>query len=262
MKRIVRVKDVSIGEGPPKVCAPMVGDTLSLLEEEAEIINELACDLVEWRVDFFSGVMSIDSVKKALKHIRSILMEKPLIFTFRNKAEGGQCEIDAVYYQELLSAVMQTRLVDLVDVELMMKDAMILDLVTTARKYQVSVIISSHDFNRTPSVEEMVQRMLKAAELGGDIPKLAVMPRCSADVLALMEATRCVKEDNGVGPLITMAMGGLGMISRLAGEVYGSDLTFGAAKAASAPGQIAAAELQQVIQLIHQNMPAINEQKE
>ncbi|SMP48626.1 type I 3-dehydroquinate dehydratase [Anoxynatronum buryatiense] len=259
MNRIIRVKDVSIGEGPPKVCAPMVGSMLSSLEEEAGIINELACDLVEWRVDYFSGVMSIDSVKEALKRINSILMGKPLIFTFRNKAEGGQCEIDAAYYQELLSAVMQTRLVDLVDVELAMEESMIRELVTTARKNQVNVIISSHDFNQTPSAEKMVQQMLKAAELGGDIPKLAVMPRCSADVLALMEATRCVKEDHGVGPLITMAMGGLGMISRLAGEVYGSDLTFGAAKAASAPGQIAASELQQVIQLIHQNMPAINE---
>lgn len=259
MSQIIRVKDVSIGEGHPKICAPMVGTTMASLEEEALTISELSCDLVEWRVDYYNDVMNIDRVKEALSHIKKILREKPLIFTFRNQAEGGQQAISPAYYRHLLESIIETKQIELVDVELMMDEAIIHSLISTAHKHQVVVIVSNHDFKQTPSTQEMIQRMMKASELGGDIPKMAVMPQCTSDVLALMEATRCVKEDHGIGPLITMAMGGLGMVSRLAGEVFGSDLTFGAAKAASAPGQIAAAELQQVIQLIHRNMPGINQ---
>ena len=55
-------------------------------------------------------------------------------------------------------------------------------------------------------------------------------------------------------PLITMSMGPLGMISRLCGEVFGSSLTFGSVGKASAPGQVGAKELANVLKLIHESM--------
>ncbi len=63
-------------------------------------------------------------------------------------------------------------------------------------------IISNHDFQKTPPVEDMINRMLKAAERGADIAKIAVMPKSAVDVAALQEATRRVKEEHGVGPLL------------------------------------------------------------
>ncbi|MFZ0446775.1 MAG: type I 3-dehydroquinate dehydratase, partial [Bacillus sp. (in: firmicutes)] len=55
-------------------------------------------------------------------------------------------------------------------------------------------------------------------------------------------------------PLITMSMGGTGVISRLAGEVFGSAFTFGAGKEASAPGQVPVAELRKILKILHKNM--------
>ena len=52
-------------------------------------------------------------------------------------------------------------------------------------------------------------------------------------------------------PIITMSMAGTGVISRLAGEVFGSALTFGAAAKASAPGQMGVEDLKQVLTLLH-----------
>ncbi|MET1176254.1 type I 3-dehydroquinate dehydratase, partial [Paenibacillus amylolyticus] len=86
-----------------------------------------------------------------------------------------------------------------------------------------------------------------AQELGGDLPKIAVMPETTADVLRLLEATCTMNEKYADRPIITMSMAGKGIISRLAGEVFGSAMTFGAAKKASAPGQIAAGELKEIL---------------
>ena len=55
-------------------------------------------------------------------------------------------------------------------------------------------------------------------------------------------------------PIITMSMAGTGVISRLCGEVFGSALTFGAAKKASAPGQMGVNELETVLRLLRRSL--------
>ncbi len=52
--------------------------------------------------------------------------------------------------------------------------------------------------------------------------------------------------------IITMSMAKTGVISRLAGEVFGSAATFGAVKKASAPGQISVNDLRTVLTILHQ----------
>jgi 3-dehydroquinate dehydratase-1 len=53
MKRSVTVRGLTIGEGAPKICVPMVGETVSELLEEASFLKSVDLDIVEWRVDFF-----------------------------------------------------------------------------------------------------------------------------------------------------------------------------------------------------------------
>jgi 3-dehydroquinate dehydratase I len=118
----------------------------------------------------------------------------------------------------------------------------------------VLVIISNHDFEKTPPKEEIVSRLRKAQELGGDLPKIAVMPKSPADVLTLLEATTIMSEQYADRPIITMSMTGKGVISRLTGELFGSSMTFGAAKKASAPGQMDVVELRNVLRLLHSNL--------
>ena len=51
-----------------------------------------------------------------------------------------------------------------------------------------------------------------------------------------------------------MSMAGKGLISRLSGELFGSAVTFGAAKKISAPGQISAVELRNILNILHNNL--------
>ncbi|WP_249869599.1 type I 3-dehydroquinate dehydratase [Oceanobacillus saliphilus] len=254
MNHTVKIRDVVIGEGIPKICVPIVGRTLEQLKEEAEFLKSVDYDVLEWRVDFFEHVENVEKVKEALLDIRQILPDIPLIFTFRSAKEGGEKDISTSYYMELNQAIAQTREVDIIDVELFNDEEDVKTLVKAAHEHQVFVIISNHDFEKTPAKNEIISRLQRAQELGGDLPKIAVMPTNTADVLTLLDATRIMNEEYADRPIITMSMAGKGVISRLAGEVFGSALTFGAAKKASAPGQVRVSELRATLKLLHKSL--------
>ena len=121
-------------------------------------------------------------------------------------------------------------------------------------KNNIKVIISNHDFNKTPNKEEIIERLCKMQELNADLPKIAVMPKTPSDVLILLSATNEMVTKYADRPIITMSMAGDGLISRISGEVFGSALTFGSAKKASAPGQIPVSELSNILNVIHTNL--------
>ncbi|OMF86229.1 type I 3-dehydroquinate dehydratase [Paenibacillus sp. FSL R7-0337] len=254
MSGTVTVKNITLGEGMPKICVPLVGTTRTELRAEAEALIALAPDVVEWRSDFFTEVEDINAVTQVLEDIQRLLPEIPLIFTFRSAREGGEREISSAYYFRLIQAAVESGLVDIVDVELFQEEAEVRRLIAAAHGQAVFVILSNHDFDGTPSEEEIVSRLRRAQELGGDLPKIAVMPQGPADVLTLLAATNRMQEQYADRPIITMAMNGEGVISRLAGEIFGSALTFGAAHKPSAPGQVAVAELRGVLELLHRSL--------
>ncbi len=254
MTKTISLKNILIGEGIPKICVPMVGKTLPDLIEEASYLQSLNIDLVEWRVDFFELVENVDEVVAALNDIRIILREMPLIFTFRSMKEGGEREISLDYYFALNRTIVETGLVDLIDIELFNEESQMKGLVKHAHENNVFVIISNHDFDKTPDKEEIISRLRRAQELGGDIPKIAVMPKKVADVITLLDATTTMTEQFADRPIITMSMAGKGVISRMTGELFGSSITFASAKKASAPGQIAVEDLKDVMNLLHNNL--------
>jgi 3-dehydroquinate dehydratase-1 len=82
-----------------------------------------------------------------------------------------------------------------------------------------------------------------------------VKPHDAGDVLTLLDATWQVRQRSSK-PLLTMSMGGTGVVSRLAGETFGQALTFGMIGTPSAPGQVEVDQLQSVLQVIHASSQA------
>ena len=151
-------------------------------------------------------------------------------------------------------AVAKSGYVDLIDVEAFTGEEIVKSMIQEAHSYGVKVIASNHDFDATPEKYEIVRRLRMMQDYGADIPKMAVMPRNKQDVLTLLSATLEMSEQFADRPIITMSMAGTGVVSRLAGETFGSALTFGAATKASAPGQINVNELAQVLDIIHKSL--------
>ena len=109
-------------------------------------------------------------------------------------------------------------------------------------------------FFKTPAKADIIYRLRKMQDMNADIPKIAVMPQNKKDVLTLLAATEEMTTNYADRPIITMSMAGTGVISRLCGEVFGSSMTFGAAKKASAPGQMGVNDLSTVLDLLHKAM--------
>lgn len=251
MNNILKIKDMVIGSGAPKICVPMVGKNKKELLEEAKYIKELDFDLVEWRGDFYDEVLDVEAVKTMLKEIKNILSHKPLLFTFRSKREGGELEISSEYYFELAREVSKTKLAELIDIELFNEEEEVISIIKKAHENGTKVIVSNHDFSKTPDKHEIIARLKKAQELGGDIPKIAVMPNSLEDVITLLDATKTFKESHKEVPIVTMSMAKDGVITRIAGEVFGSSITFGAAKKVSAPGQMELKDLRTITEILH-----------
>ena len=242
----VKVRDIEIGAGAPKIIVPIVGVTKNDIIEEAKTFHSIPVDVVEWRVDWFEGVFDFAQVEDVLKDLREALGNIPLLMTFRTSKEGGEKAIEPEAYAELNIKAAQTGYVDLIDVEIFTGDEIVKKIIDG-----VKVIASNHDFFKTPAKADIIYRLRKMQDMNADIPKIAVMPQNKKDVLTLLAATEEMTTNYADRPIITMSMAGTGVISRLCGEGFGSSMTFGAAKKASAPGQMGVNDLNTVLGLLH-----------
>ena len=252
--KTVQVRNITIGEGRPKICVPIVGQTKEDILLEAGTFERIPVDVVEWRVDWFENVFDTDKVLDVAKDLQTVLKDTPILFTFRTAKEGGEKAISSEDYKALNMAVAKSGYVDFIDVEAFTGEEIVKSMIQEAHSYGVKVIASNHDFDATPEKDEIVRRLRMMQDYGADIPKMAVMPKSKQDVLTLLSATLEMSEQFADRPIITMSMAGTGVVSRLTGETFGSALTFGAATKASAPGQINVNELEQVLDIIHKSL--------
>lgn len=247
----VRVRNVEIGTGRPKIIVPIVGVTKDEIIEEARNFDSIPVDVVEWRADWFEGVDDFEKVKDVLQGLREALGDTPILMTFRTSKEGGERAIEDEAYAALNINAAKSGLVDLVDVEIFSGDDLVKRIIEGVHEAGVKVVASNHDFHKTPAKSDIVYRLRKMQDMGADIPKIAVMPQNKKDVLTLLAATEEMASDYADRPIITMSMAGTGVLSRLCGEVFGSAMTFGAAKKASAPGQMGVQDLDTVLDALH-----------
>ena len=254
MSNYVEVRGVKIGEGVPKICVPIVGKTKEEILAAAKSFADVKMDVVEWRVDWFEGVFDFAQVEDVLKDLRAALGNTPILMTFRTSKEGGEKAIEPEAYAELNIKAAQTGYVDLIDVEIFTGDEIVKKIIDGAHAAGVKVVASNHDFFKTPAKADIIYRLRKMRDMNADIPKIAVMPQNKKDVLTLLAATEEMTTNYADRPIITMSMAGTGVISRLCGEVFGSSMTFGAAKKASAPGQMGVNDLSTVLDLLHKAM--------
>lgn len=245
----ITIKNITFGEGLPKICIPIVGTTEEEILKSASALSEYTYDVAEWRMDFFEGVSDLKRVENILKFLKDILKDHLLLATFRTAKEGGEREIDDEYYCQLNRLAAKSG-ADLIDIELFTGDEVVEKLVQEIHAANAFIIMSNHDFHKTPSKETIIERLTKMQDLGADIAKIAVMPNTPDDVLTLLSATAHMQAIEGGSPVVTMSMGRLGLISRLSGSIFGSAMTFGSAGKASAPGQIDAKELNDILHII------------
>lgn len=254
MAATLKVGRVTLGSGLPKIIVPIVGGTEEdILRAAQEIAAHPHVDLAEWRADHYENALDADKTCLLLSKLQKALQGKPLLYTFRTAREGGQREIAPQQYIALCEAVAKSGTAQLIDVEMFFEEAA-QACVQRIHAHGVPIIGSWHHFGCTPPEEELLARFHAMQTLGADALKIAVMPHCPEDVLALTSATQRARDSFATRPLVAMSMGELGRISRIAGETFGSCMTFGMLGAASAPGQIDANALHAEIRALHKSL--------
>lgn len=244
--RPVEVRGRIIGGPLPLICVPLAAADLSRLMNQARATAALAPDLVEWRIDALEALATPENLASALAKLRAVIGDLPLIFTCRRVEEGGFRPIDEDARLQINLAAAASGQVDLLDTELAGGEGFVATVGEACRRAGVRLILSCHDFQHTPAAAAIVERLARAEALGGDIAKAAVMPVDGEDVFTLLEATRRARCGAVKIPLITMAMGARGVVSRIVGAACGSDVTFAVGVQATAPGQIPIEKLRQV----------------
>lgn len=251
--KCVTIRTATLGRGIPKICVPLVEADSKSLQREALALHGLPVDITEWRADRYEAILEPGCAGEILPVLRQALGELPLLFTFRTHKEGGNRDAPQSAYVSLLREAICSGMIDAVDIELFTGEDVVKELTELARSHQVKVILSNHDFHATPCREELLRRLSSMESLGADIAKIAVMPENPEDVLTLLSVTSEAGKYLSC-PVITMSMKGTGLISRLSGEIFGSCLTFGSVKEASAPGQIYIEDLKNILETIHSQL--------
>lgn len=244
----IQIKNLILNKGIPKICVPVTGVTEDEILNEFLVLNNIDIDLAELRVDYYEGVQDETKVMDLLKKIRE-LYDKPLLFTLRSKKEGGVSPVSPDYYFKLNWNVIENKLVDLIDIEFFSSFKDVADTIDLAKKNSIISILSYHDFTQTPTKDEIISKFNQMMEWG-DIAKIAVMANSEEDVLTLMSSSLQLKKEKK-GPFIAIAMGPLGIISRISCEMFGSCMTYAAHKKLSAPGQIDYVFAREILKTLH-----------
>ncbi len=199
-------------------------------------------DLIEWRLDYLrtSNEQKIDALAGT---VRKMAGATKLLLTLRTKDEGGHYDGPVDEYVRLLIAA--TQIGDCVDVELSKGQDVIDQVKEAAEERGVKVIVSYHDFQKTPSNEEIIQKLDEEKASGCDLCKVAYMSNSYEDTDRLLEVIAAYKEANPDTKIAGISMGEYGKKNRQYAGLFGSSLGFVGLnnRSFSAPGQITIGEM-------------------
>ncbi len=164
-----------------------------------------------------------------LLELRIDCLKRQVIATIRSKAEGGKYNLKDAERLRIFKAIMP--LVDAVDIELSSK-RILKDVIKEAHRFKKRVIVSYHDFRNTPAEGQLSAIIKNSRDAGGDIVKIAAFAKDKRDIIRL--ASLNISHND----IITIAMGRLGVVSRLFFPMLGSLLTYCSVTKSSAPGQM------------------------
>jgi len=223
----------SKGKNVEKVCIPIVETTV---EKALAAIKEAEpwADLIELRADYLKRVELAPFLEDR---------QKPFIVTHRRNEEGGKYKGEERKRLSLLQDAIDLG-TDYIDVELTTERSTLQGLIRNKRGTQV--ILSFHDFRRTPSHKELQRLFDRMVRPGADVIKIVSFARSWEDnltILSIIPFAKARKQE-----IVAFCMGEKGKLSRIFSPFLGASWTYASLnkKRASAPGQLTGRELKDI----------------
>ncbi|MFA4639397.1 3-dehydroquinate dehydratase [Pyrococcus kukulkanii] len=200
------------------------------IKEAVRKMTSSDADLYELRVDALEDYSDIDLLRP---------FSSKLIITIRSRDEGGIRELNDEERLFLFEKFLEIKPA-YVDIELRSR---ILEDVIELAKSSSRVIISYHDFSRTPPFEELLPILHSAEDHEPDVVKIVTYARTPWDNL------RVIKLYEHANNLIAFCMGQEGKISRVFSAMF-SPFTYASIDESVAPGQMSISELREILRIL------------
>lgn len=258
----ITFKNITFGDRIPKICVPIVGRTdeevlaqSEAIIKEAKRLEELGLrpypvvEIIEFRADYYDHVTNQTLLTELLGKLRKQHPDRLILFTYRSEEEGGELRHDRAenMIDDISAWAMVSGYIDLLDIEVLSGNYRVVRNSTKARDLGIGVVMSYHNFEKTPHNNNMEDLLWDMEQLGGDILKIAVTPKNHFDVDRVLELTEAVTRGHSSHPIsrpvVMISMQPLGAVTRTAGAKTGSAFTFATVGQGSAAGQLTLEDL-------------------
>ncbi|MBO1263643.1 type I 3-dehydroquinate dehydratase [Proteiniclasticum sp. SCR006] len=249
----LKIGDVLFDDGAFNVCITLTPGTVDELRKDLYSLKGRVFRIIEWRADYLLLTSRLsEEIEAGLRLIKEAFPEKPLIFTYRWKEEGGQTSLEPKELYRIRREIVEQNLADIMDIEMYwFRNAQneenldaYFSLVKEAKGKGMKVLLSWHDFSTTPDEEQLLRIFRTQEKLGADLAKIAVAAVVESDLDRLMKASFRTAKSLAI-PHIALSMGDLGKKSRYDRKKSMSSVTFAPVHNPSAPGQLPLDELQE-----------------
>ncbi len=177
-------------------------------------------DIVEFRADKYPYDIEHERSRAVFD------LGLPIIFTPRDASErGGRADWTLTDRASLYHRAMRYPKVVLIDVELVLASRYI-GIIQAAHKRELGVVLSSHDFVKTPSIAEVINWARACRRLDGDVLKMAFTANDDTDRIIAQEAPRTLRRLNFPFKVAGMLMGEGSESQRYADARDGSPLIY------------------------------------
>ena len=209
-----------------KICVSIAASDLEQLKIQIKQAFNFGADYVEIRFDF----LNLSDLEEALSIANAV--NKKAVYTLRSPEQGGQFKgntFERITWLEKLSSSKPM----LLDVELYTIKCNN-NLADYLKENNSSVLISWHDFEKTPSNAQLTNLLYEMRKYSQNV-KVVTTAQKTEDSLGLLELY-----ENTLGVnLIAFAMGEAGVLSRLLCVIIGNaPFTYASLEKAIAPGQL------------------------
>ncbi len=192
-------------------------------------------EYAEIRLDFLSPSEVPRALEQAKKHL------KRCVCTLRPKAEGGRFSGTEKERISILKLIAEYKPY-LIDIEFLTleKNKTLLGYV---RRTKTSILVSWHDFEKTPPASALLAKLRQMKRLGDNV-KIVTTAKSIRDTAAVLSLYK--RQSSG---LIAFAMGDAGRISRILCMYFGSPYTYVSLGKPVAPGQFSVDEVKSLLTL-------------
>ncbi len=224
-----------------KICIPIRESNVASLEAAIASARSRA-GFLELRLDYLDpSALTVSNLSEW-----AALAGVPVIATFRRKANGGEFPGDEAEQMQVVNAAIQAK-VAYVDLEIETIENSLHGNLSSLKCRGTRIIASYHHFEATPSDLQTTFERLRVTL--PDVLKIATQARSFSDNHRLLELI--TRGEKNRMPVIAVAMGELGIYSRILAPSLGAMLTYGSLEEGleTAPGQVTAEDLHQVYRI-------------